>query len=109
MEPFVDGSVMFPRRWLFMSQNNCDQYMFGDFIDSILSSIELAPAPGDVGDKQCIIWDNLSLHKTAYVTNKIFGQPSHNCFFSFDRPPYRPTIAPIEFIICELASKLSEN
>ena len=30
--PFVDGSVMFPRRCLFISQSNCDHYMFGDFV-----------------------------------------------------------------------------
>ena len=107
--PFVDGSVMFPRRWLFISQSNCDQYMFGDFIDSILNSIETAPAPGDVDDERCIIWDNLSLHKTAYVTNKIYGQPTNNRFIAVDHPPYRPTMAPIEFIFCELASELSRR
>ena len=106
---FVDGSVMFPRRWLFVSQNNCNQYMFGDFIDLILSSIESASVPGDVDDKRCIIWDNLSLHKTAYVTNNIFGRPSLNYFFSVDHPPYRPIMAPIEFICCELASELSRR
>ena len=107
--PFVDGSIMFPRRWLFISQNNCDQYMFGDFINSILSSIENAPAPGDVDDERCILWDNLSLHKTPYVTNKIFGRPTNNRFISVDRPPYRPTMAPIEFIFCELAAELSRR
>ena len=32
--PFVDGSVIFPRQWVFVSQNNCNQYIFGEFIDS---------------------------------------------------------------------------
>ena len=92
-----------------MSQNNYDQYMFDNFINSILSSIESAPTPGDVDDEGCIIWDNLRLHKTVYVTNNTFGQPFPNRFFSVDRPPYRPTMAPIEFICCELASELSRR
>ena len=55
------------------------------------------------------MWDNLALCKTAYVTNKIHGRPTHNHFFSVDRPPYRPTMAPIEFVFCELASELSRR
>jgi len=77
---FLDGSVMFPRRWIFISQNNCNQYIFGDFIDSILRSIEGAPALGDVDDDRRILWDNISLHETAYVTCKIYGCPTNNCF-----------------------------
>ena len=71
VEPFVDGNVMFPRRWILISQKNYDQYMFGDFIDSIFQSSENVSAPGDVDDERCIVLDNFSLHKTAYVTNKI--------------------------------------
>ena len=109
MQPFVDCSIIFLRRWLFISQNNCYQYMFGDFIEFILSSIENAPAPGNINDNQCIIWDNLSLHKMAYVINNIFGRPTRNRFISVDRPPYRPTMAPIEFTFCELAAELSRR
>ena len=53
--PFNDGSIMFPCRWVFISQSNCNQYMFGDFIDSILASIENAPVPGDVDNERCFI------------------------------------------------------
>ena len=109
VQTFVDGSVMFLRHWLFITQNNCDQYMFGDFIDFILSSIENSPVPGNVDDKRCIIWDNLSLHKTAHVTNRIFGIPRHNCFISVERPPYRPNMASIRFIFCELTAELSQK
>ena len=83
--------------------------MFGDCIDSILSSIEDAPAPGDVDDERCILWNNLRLHKTAYVTNKIYGRPTNNRFISVDCPLYRPPMAPIELILCELASELSRR
>ena len=83
--------------------------MLGDFIDLILTELETHPAPGDVDDVRCIMWDNLALNKTAYVTNKICGRPSHNHFFSVDHPPYRLTMAPIEFVFCELASELSRR
>ena len=106
---FRDGLIQFPRRWIFISQGNCDQYMFGDFIDSILTQFETTPAPGDVDDERCFLWDNLALHKTAYVTNIIHGRPTNNHFFSVDRPPYRPAMAPIEFVFCELASELSRR
>ena len=100
---------MFPRRWVFISQSNCNHYMFDNFIDSILASVENVPAPGDVDDERCFIWDNLSLHKATYVTNKIRGRASPNHFFFVDHPPYRPTMAPIEFICCELVSELSRR
>lgn len=53
--PFWDGSVQFPRIWIFISQGNCDQYMFGDFINSMLTELETTPAPGDDNDERCII------------------------------------------------------
>ena len=86
VQPLVDISVMLLRCWLFILQNNCDQYICGDFIESILNSIENAPIPGGADDKWCIMWGNLSLHKTAYVKNKILGRPTHNRFISVDHP-----------------------
>ena len=101
---------MFLRRWLGISQNNCNQDIFRDFVDSILTSIENALAPVDADNERCLISDNLSLHKTAYVTNKILGRSSHNRFISVNRPPYRPTIAPIGFfyLAAELARRIKE-
>ena len=32
-----------------------------------------------------------------------------NHFYSVDRPPYRPKLAPIEYIFCELAAELSRR
>ena len=58
---FVDNIKMFPRRRLFISQTNFNQYIFGDFIDSVLNSIENVPVTGDVDDDECFMWDNLSL------------------------------------------------
>ena len=108
MRPFVDGSVMFPCRWVYVSQNNCDQYIFGEFIDSILRSIEDAPAPDDVADERCILWDNISLQKTIYVTHNIYGRPTKNRFISVNHP-YLPAMAPIKYIFCELASELARR
>ena len=107
--PFVDSNVMFPRRQVYVSQNNCDQYIFGDFIDSILRSIEDDPASGDVDDECCILWDNINLHKKAYVTHLIYDCPTNNRFVSVDYPPYRPVMATIKYIFCELASELSRK
>ena len=33
-------------------------------------SLETSPAPGGVNDESCLLWDNLALHKTAYVTKE---------------------------------------
>ena len=41
----IDCSVANPRRWLFITDNNCNQYILGDFVESILSHIEQHPAP----------------------------------------------------------------
>ena len=107
--PFVDESVMFPCWWFYVSQNNCDQYIFGDFIDYILRSTEDAPALGDVDDERRILWDNISLQKTAYVTLKIYGCPTNNHFISVNRPPHCLSIALIEYIFCELAPELARR
>ena len=83
--------------------------MFGDFVDEILTSIENNPAPNGYDDERCILWDNLILHKTPYVTNLIRDRASENNFYSVDRPPYQPKIAPIEYIFCELAAELTRR
>ena len=32
-----------------------------------------------------------------------------NHFYSVDHPPYRPKLAPIEYVFCELAAELSRK
>ena len=34
---------------------------------------------------------------------------SDNHFYSVDRPPYRPKMAPIEYVFCELADELARR
>ena len=72
----------------------------------MLSDIEQNPVPGNYDDRRIVMWDNLSCHKTPYVSQKIYGRVSNNLFESVDRPPYRPKMAPIEYAFCELACAL---
>ena len=109
IERHLDGSVERPRRWIHVSQENCDQWLFGDFMDMILRDIETNPVEGGYDDSRCVLWDNLVLHKTPYVTTKIQDRLSDNHFYSVDRPPYRPKMAPIEYVFCELADELARR
>ena len=90
-------------------KNSCDQYIFGNFIDSILRLIEDAPTTGDVDNGRCILWDSISLHKTAYITQKIYGCTTNNRFIYIDCPQHCPEMVPIEYIFCELASELARR
>ena len=103
------GSREAPMRWIYMTQDSVDQFVFGDFVNIILSNIEDHPVADGYDDEKCIMWDNLSVHTTAYVTNVIRDRASHNNFYSVNRPPYRPKIAPIEYIFCELAAELERR
>ena len=58
-----------------------------------------------MGDAFC----GLTLHKMVYVMHAIEGCSIFNQFISFDRPPYRPKIAPIEYVFCEVAAELSRR
>ena len=107
--PHRDGSLQRPRKWLRMTVENVDQFIFGGFVNEILHNIEQHPVQGGYDDHKVIIWDNLRAHKTPYVTNIIEDRPSTNNFSSIDRPPYCPKIAPIEYIFCELAAELGRR
>ena len=109
LPPGEIGSADRPRRWVRVTQDSVDNLVFGDFVDEILTSIENNPAPNGYDDERCILWDNLILHKTPYVTNLIRDRASENNFYSVDRPPYQPKIAPIEYISCELAAELTRR
>lgn len=57
-----DGSITHPRRWVYVSEDNCDQYMFGDFINGTLNHMETHPAPNNVDNERVLLWDSLNLH-----------------------------------------------
>ena len=84
-----------------------DQLIFGDFINNILTEIENHPVQDGHGNNKCKLWDNISLHKTNYVKNIIRDRVSANNFFTVNRPPYQPKLAPIQCIFCELAAELT--
>ena len=105
----LDGSLERPRKWMRLTVDNLDQFIFGGFINEILDNIENHPLQGGYDDHKIILWDNLRAHKTAFVTNIIEDRASPNIFESVDRPPYSPKLAPIEFIFCELAAELSRR
>lgn len=107
--PGIKGSVDRPRRWVHTSQENTHQFIFGEYIDEILTNMETCPVPGGYDNKWCLMWDNLSLHKAAYVTTIIKYRTALNNFYSVDCPPYRPITAPIEYLFCELTAELNRR
>ena len=48
LPPNIDGSIQRPRRWIHVSQVNCDQFVFGDFVNTMLTDIEQNPVPEDM-------------------------------------------------------------
>ena len=99
VDPNLDGSINRPRRWVTITKQNYDQWIFADFVNMILRDIEVYSGAGD--ETCCLMRDNLIMYKTAYVTTTIQDRASPNNFFSADRPPYQPKMAPIEYIFCE--------
>ena len=105
----VDGSANRPRLWIQVSIDNIDQFVFGGFVNEILTDIEENPVGGGYDDERIFIWDNHRAHQTPYVATIIEDRPSHNHFHSVDRPPYYPKIAPIEYLFCELSAELARR
>ena len=107
VDAHVDGSLQNPRQWVKITTQNVDQYSFSDFNELILYEFESHPAPGDVEDQRIMLWDNLFLRKTAIVTNNIYERASTNKLMFVDHPLYRPNMALIKFIFCELTCELA--
>ena len=61
--------------------------------------MEFRPVVGGHANEQCIMWDNLSLHKTAYFMSLTYDRPSNNFFIVVDFPLYRPKIDIIEYVL----------
>ena len=104
------GSTEYPRRWFLIERNrNVNQYIFAQFIDMICIDIENNPKPGD--DFRVFLWDNLSAHRTDLVFNTLEMRDSRDefRFMCIPRPPYQPKFAPIEYIICQIATELSRR
>jgi len=84
LAPNLDGSVQDPRRWLKLTMENVDQFVVGDYCE------ETNPVQSGNDDDRIIMWDNLCVHNTAYVTNTIEERASPNTFTTINRPAICP-------------------
>lgn len=71
IHPASSVSINLPRQWVYITQENIDQFILGEFTNDVLTNIENNPVSDGYDDSRCILWDNLSCHKTGYVTNVI--------------------------------------
>ena len=78
-------------------------------MEYVLSDIEENPVPGDFDNERYIMWDNLSSHLTGLVTSTVELRPSRPqySFTIVPRPPYQPKYAPVEYMFCEVAMRLT--
>ena len=93
----MDMSVHSSLRWIHITTNNCDQFVLGKLVNTLLSKIERHPTPYNIDNERVILWDNLSAHKIPYILNMTNDQPSRNCFIIANCPPYRLRLTPIEY------------
>ena len=79
------------------------------FLNEICEDIENNPLPVD--GERFFLWDNLSLHGTAYVTYTLEMRSSRHIhkFSAIPRLPYQPKFAPIEYFFYQLACALSKQ
>jgi hypothetical protein len=106
----VDGSVQQPRRWVKTSVGiGTTAEVFADFVNEICEDLENNPAPGNVNNWRCFLWDNLAAHLSPLLVQTVEARPSPNHFFIVPRPPYQPKYGPIKYIFCELAGELQKR
>jgi hypothetical protein len=106
----IDGSREKPRRWITARQvAGTSAIDFSAFCNTVCTSIETHPAPGDVDHDRVFLWDNLRSHYSALVAQTVEGRPTANIFRIVPRPPYQPKYGPIEYIFCELSAELQRR
>jgi len=88
---------------------NYNQFIFGNLVDSLITDIDNRPVPNNIDNERCFIWDNQPLQNIPYVINKVQDCPLFNHFYPVDIPPYRPKIAPIEYLFFEIANELERR
>ena len=103
----MDGSVKNSQQWKNVTTYNCNQFVFGNFVNILLSNIKQHPTLHNIDDERIVLWDNFSAHKTPYFLNIIQDCSSNNGSIVVDCPPYRSRLAPIEYIFCKLTPELS--
>ena len=110
LPPNQDGSVQNPRRWFDIREaTGTNAVDFARFSDKVLTELETRPAPNDLDDDRCLMYDNLSSHLTPIVAQTIEGRPTQNRFYSVPRPPYQPKYGPIEYIFGQIGAALEKR
>ena len=111
LPPHMYGSIQNPRKWWKITTDSMNQYVFANYMDYVLSSIENDPVPGGYDNDRVLLWDNLSVHKTTMVATMVQLRPRKDefRFISINRPPYQPNIAPIEYIFGMIGMQLSQR
>ena len=101
------GSIKNPRRWFRVTKENCDQHLFANFMDQICTDLETDSKRGD--EERYFLYDNLAAHLTPLVHATIHARALHlqYNFTGIARPPYQPKFGPIEYIIGQIAQKVS--
>lgn len=107
----VYGSVQNPRKWWKIIRCHCNQDIFSDYIDYVCSDIEDNPLPDGHDEVKFFMWDNLSVHRTDQVMATVENRASRqdHRFNVLFRPPYRPDVAPIEYIFGEINNILAQE
>ena len=112
LEPYSRGSIQNPRKWWKITVGSTtNQYVFSEYIDYVCDDIETNPVPGGFDGEKYFMWDNLSVHTTGMVCTTLQLRPLRDRFrfISINRPPYRPWIAPIEYIFGDITLTLSRK
>ena len=102
------GSLENPRRWLKVNVGKTTTSdVFHKFMEYLMEDFDNNPIPNIQNEGKVFLWDNLSAHLTPQIHNSVGArQAGHEIV---PRPPYRPWIAPIEFIFCQLACELRKR
>jgi len=109
LPPGVDSSIFRIQKYIFVTQESCNQFTLGNFVGSILTKIENNPVEGiQMMNRSSFgtIW-SYTRRPTVPSSSKIDLFP--NLFHSVDCPPYWPKMAPIEYLYCDLASELDRR
>lgn len=104
----IRGSILNPRHWLKVGiTNGTMSDDFDGFLDDLMDDLENRPLLGVENDGRIFLWDNLSSHLTPLIYNLVAARDAGHRINP--RPPYRPWIAPIEYVFCQLAERVRQN
>ena len=99
------GSINNPRKWLRINvrrSTNADE--FNNYLEYVMDDLQNNPIPNIPNEGRIFLWDNLSAHLTPLIYNTVAARNAGHTIVP--RPPYRPWIAPIEYVFCQLACEL---